>query len=121
MKTMPIEKKHLIEVRAVVQRPVERALEHGPDQCRPSKSGRQTQQEGQAQALHEQHRDVAAHHGKRAMGQVDEVHQTHGHRQAHGQDEQQHAVGDTVKKYGQHGSVGVKSLAGKTLLCEGAR
>jgi hypothetical protein len=56
--------------------------------------------------LHQQHGDVAAGHGESAVREVDEIHQAHGHRQAHRQDEQQHAVGDTVKKKGQHALAG---------------
>src|SRR6218665_826468 len=47
--------------------------------------------------LHQQHRDVAAGHRKGPMGQVDEVHQAHGHGQTQRQDEQQHAVGNAVE------------------------
>ena len=44
------------------------------------------------------------------MGEVDEVHQAQRHRQAHGQHEQQHPVGDAVEQQGQHRHLGAGSL-----------
>ena len=95
---------HLVQVGLVVQRAVERALQHTTQKACAYKGCRQAPEKWDTQALHQQHRDVAAHHGKGTVREVDEVHQPHRHRQAHGQDEQQHAVGNAVKKYGQHSS-----------------
>ena len=41
-------------------------------------------------------------HGKRTMGEVDEIHQTRRHRQPDSQDEKQHPVCDAVKKNAQN-------------------
>jgi hypothetical protein len=94
---------HLVQVGPVVERAIQRALQHRPQQRRAGEGDGQADQEGHAEPLHQHDRDVAAGHGEGAMGQVDEIHQAHGHRQAHREDEQQHPVGDAVEEDGEHG------------------
>ena len=67
-----------------------------------TKSQRQTNQERNIEALHQQHGDVTAGHRKCAVGKVDEIHQPHGHGQSDGKNKQQHAVGNAVKENGEH-------------------
>jgi hypothetical protein len=89
---------HLVEVRLAVHGAVDRAFQQRAQQRGGDKGRRQAGQEGPARLLHQQHQHVAAGHGKGAVGQVDEVHQAHGHGQPEGQHEQQHAVGDAVEQ-----------------------
>ena len=92
-------------MRPLVEWPVQGAFQQCAQQRRAQKGQRQADQKRHALALHQQHRDVAPQHGKRTMGQVDEIHQAHGDRQADRQDEEQHAIGNAVKQDGQHGRV----------------
>ena len=99
----PDREEHLIQMRLGVHRPVQRALQQGAQRSREQESQRQAPQKCHVQALHQNDCQVAAGHGKSTMRQVDEIHQPHGHSQANGQHEQQHAVGHTVKQDSQHG------------------
>src|SRR5438445_260644 len=54
-------------------------------------------------AVDQDQRDVAARHGERAVGEIDEIHQPERDRKPACQHEQQHAVGDSVEQNGQHG------------------
>ena len=103
MNDRPIENSTWSRCGRAYMRPVQRALEHRAEQRGADEGQRQAGQERHAGAVHQQHRDVAARHRERAVRQVDEVHQPQRHRQADGQDEQQHAVGDAVEEHGQHG------------------
>ena len=63
-----------------------------------------------AQRVHRRHHDVAAEHGEAHLRQVDELHHPHGHREADGDDEQQHAIGEAVEQNGEqraHGHAGL--------------
>jgi len=54
--------------------------------------------------LIDQHRaDIAAGHREGAVREIDEVHQPERHGKTAGENEQQHAVGDTVEQIGENG------------------
>jgi len=93
---------HLVEVGLAVHLAVQRALQQRPQQRRGHKGRRQAGQKRPAGLLHQHHQHIAAGHRKRTVGQVDEIHQAHGHGQAQRQHEQQHAVGHAIKQQGQH-------------------
>jgi hypothetical protein len=82
-----------------VQAPIERALEQPAHRRRAQEGQRQRRQERHAGAVHQHHGHIAAEHGKGAMGQVDEVHQPHGHGQANADQEQQAAVRQAVEQH----------------------
>ena len=98
----PDGKQHLIQVRLLVHGPVKRSLQHRSQQRNAEKGDRQTHQKGHVKALHQQHSDVTAAHGKGTMRQVDEVHQPQRDRQPHTDEKQQHARGNAIKKNRQH-------------------
>ena len=100
---------HLVEVRLRVHRPVQRAFEQRAERADADEGERQAPQEGHAEPLHQQHRDVAAGHREGAVREVDEVHQPERDGQPDRQHEQQHAVGDAVEEQGQHGARGSMS------------
>ena len=106
MKTRPIENSTWSRCGLRVHRPVQRALEQRAEQRGADEGERQAGEEGHAGAVHQQHRDVAAGHREGAVREVDEVHQPQRHRQADGEHEQQHAVGDAVEEQGQHDAPG---------------
>ena len=91
---------HLIEVAAVIEVAIERALQHHADQGAGDKCQRQRRKERPA-GLVDQHRaDISPRHGKRTMGEIDEVHQPERDGETAGQHEQQHAVGNAVEQDG---------------------
>src|ERR1700742_1411976 len=81
---------------------IERALEEPADQGRDKKSNWQPERERHAEAINQDHRAIAARHGKSAMGEIDEIHQAESDRKPACQHEQKHAVSDTVEQDGQH-------------------
>ena len=90
-------------MRLVIERSVQRTLQQAAEQGCSKERQWQAHQKRYADTLHQQHRDVAAHHGEGPVREVDEVHQPHGHGQTNGQNKQQHAIGYAVKEDGQHG------------------
>ena len=94
---------HLVEVALVVDVHIERALEQRADQRGDDEGDGKTGEERQAGAVDQHQRDVAARHGERAMGEIDEIHQPERDRQPACQHEQQHAIGNPVEQNGQHG------------------
>src|SRR5262249_54866655 len=95
---------HLVEVALAVDVHIERALEQRPDQRGGDEGDGKPGEERQAGAVDQDQRDVAARHGERAVGEIDEIHQPERDRKPACQHEQQHAVGDPVEQNGQHGS-----------------
>ena len=83
---------------AVIEMTIERPFQHRADQRACDKRQRQACEERPAGSIDQHRADIAARHGKRPMSQIDKVHQPKRHRQAAGQHEQQHAIGDAVEQ-----------------------
>ena len=98
---------HLIEMASGVEVTIERALQHRADQGACDKRQRQACKERPAGLIDQHRADISARHRKRAMGEIDEVHQPERDRKPAGEHEQQHAVGDAVEQDGeQRGHLG---------------
>jgi len=80
-------KQHLVEVCGTVQTAVQHPLEQHANRCRRQRGQGKRQQERNTQAVKQGDADITPHHGKRAMGQVDKVHQPQRDRQAHADEE----------------------------------
>ena len=93
---------HLVEVRLSIDMRIERALEQEADRRARKKRHRQRQEEGNTQAVDQKDGDIGAGHGKRAVREIDEIHQAERHREAGREHEQQHAVGNSVEKNCEH-------------------
>src|SRR5215510_10141053 len=93
---------HLVEMRLGIDVNVEGALEQRPNGGRYHEGQRQRGKERNAIAVDQDERDIAARHGERAVGEIDEIHQAERDGKPTGQHEQQHAVGDSIEQNGQH-------------------
>src|SRR5262249_41656851 len=78
------------------------AFEKTANERRDQKSNRQAERKWYSETVDQDDGAIAAGHGKSAMGEIDEIHQSERDRQPAGQHEQQHAIGDTVIENGQH-------------------
>ena len=90
---------HLVELRRAIELRIERPLEHGADRRGDDEADGERRDERDAELVHRQHDDVAADHGKAAVGEIGKAHQAHGHRQADRDDEQHHAGGKPAEQH----------------------
>ena len=77
----------LIEMRRAVETAIEQALEDNAGQRGNDERHRQRGQKWKPQPGHGNYARIAAEHGERAVGEIDEIHEAHGHRQADADDE----------------------------------
>jgi hypothetical protein len=94
----PDGEQHLVEFARAIEPPVEHPLERHADDRGREERDRQRGEERPPELVHQRHRDVAADHGERTVGQVDEVHHPERDGQSHREEEQQHAVGESVEQ-----------------------
>ena len=87
------------------------------EQSRHDKGDRKRRQEGNARAVHQQRRDIAANHREGSMREVDEIHQPQRYGEPAAEHEQQHAIGDAIEQDRQHVSLdGTRRAAPVSLL-----
>jgi len=98
----PDGEQYLVEMTPGVDMDVKRALQQAAEQRRRQEGEGQPERKGNAEAVDQDHGAIAAHHGERAVSEIDEVHQAERDGQAARQHEQQHAVGNSVEQDGQH-------------------
>ena len=86
-------------IQARVQQPFEY---HAPGRDQHERK-RESQRVRHAEPVHRGDEDVAARHGEHAVGQVDETHHAHRHRQADRNHVEDHAVSGAMKDYAHYG------------------
>ena len=89
---------HLVELVGRVEAAVEQALEGDTPRPHQHERRREGERERHAIPCRQAHGHVAPRHGEGAVRQIDEPHQPHGDREAHGDDEEDHGVSQAVEE-----------------------
>ena len=89
---------HLLEDRRGVEAPAQRALEQHPERAHHDHRDEHRREERHAEPRHRGHRQVATGHGKHAVREVDEPHQSQRDGETHREQVQNHPVGGPVER-----------------------